>query len=175
MTTVRPPGSGTLADEIVALRKRIVELSRKTDKVPLCRARLDSDVALAAGDNFAFESWSAEEDDLGMFVNPTTGKTYIEIPFDGPYYVHFHAEYASLAAHNTMASKVYANDTVGVATGAIDVPSFGADAHVDALRSRVTLAAGDRLTWSVYANTAFTLRASAWSGVLTEITVKYDG
>lgn len=176
--TVQPPGSGTLVTEILRLRKRIDELSRRSDPVKACRVRLSSDASLGVGDTLAAGGWTAVEDPGGWFTsgNPS----YITVGYTGYYSIHFHAAATGGTNTATAGAKVLLNTTTisagSIATQTKDYPSNGADGSViDAIRPRIPLSKGDLLYWSTYSSVSYTLKALMFGGVQTEIDVIYLG
>lgn len=172
----QPPGTGTLADQLRALARRVDELARAKPAAPACVVKLTGDTGLPAGqDVFAQLGWTATYDPLSQYVPGAAGTpACIQIARSGYHRVHFHSSIAGPAA--TAGAKVsLAPNSVAnsIATDAGPVTQQGADGAVlDALRSRIYLNSGDRLCWSNWCSTAATLKGSVL-GVPTEITVQY--
>ncbi|SFO82117.1 hypothetical protein SAMN05421810_10168 [Amycolatopsis arida] len=173
---LRPPGSGTPADQLRALHKRIEELSRTRPAPPTCVVRLTADANLPAGkDTFAQLGWAASYDPLGMFTAGAAGvPASIHITRPGYYRVHYHcAVTGPSAVAGAKVSLSSASITNSIATDARPINQQGSDGAVlDAVRSRVYLDTG-RIYWSNWCSNAATLRAVI-HGVPTEITVQYD-
>lgn len=173
----KPPGSGTLGDEITDLRARITELTRTKHRAPACVVRLTRDVRLPSGVQFAYADWTATDDPYAMFTPGGTTPARIGIDRAGYYRVHFHS---AVTGPNAPASgKVTRNaaDTASaIAADARQVlTTTGDGAVLDAHRCRIWLDAGDALYWSNWCGgTNATLRSQV-SGVPTEITIHYVG
>ncbi|WP_027944021.1 hypothetical protein [Amycolatopsis taiwanensis] len=170
-----PPGTGTLADQIRRLERRVEELGRTKAVLPACVVRLTGATNVAAdSDTYAQQGWSPTYDPFGMLVAGSAGvPAYISITRAGYYRVHYHC---SVGGANAVAGcKVTLNaPTVNnaIATDAGSITQQGLDGAVlDAQRSRIYLSVGDRLYWSAWCFVAATLRASQF-GVPSEITVQ---
>jgi hypothetical protein len=169
----QPPGSGSLSDQMNALRRQFAELTRKAPANPACRVRLSAAQSLSTGDTFAGTNWATQEDPLAWFTNASP--CYITVGLDGYYLINYHSCTTGLASGQTAASKVTRNVASVASAIATDlVPSNGAGEGCiqDAFRARIGLAAGDKLYWENYCSAAGTLQASNF-GVLTEITVQF--
>lgn len=181
MAVVKPPGTGTLAEQLRQLQSKVDELSRRKGALPVCRVHFTADATNLAGgtDIWAQGNWAITEDPLGMFHPGATGtNSYIQLPIAGYWSVEYHS--AMTGPNAQAASKVTLNaaNVAGstIATDSKIIPVDGGDGAVlDARKPRGHYNAGDRLYWSNWcAAGGATLPASVFT-VPTAITVQYLG
>lgn len=154
MATIKPPGTGTLPEQLRDLAAKVDELGRSKGALPVCRVHLAADVLGLAGgsDIFAQGNWAVTEDNWGMFYSGGPGvNSYIQIVREGFYAVHYHCAMTGPTAQ--VASKVCLNaasvPTNAIATDTEMIPVDGGDGAVlDARKSRGHYNVGDRLYWS---------------------------
>lgn len=179
MAVVKPPGTGTLPEQLRQLQSKVDELSRRKGALPVCRVHLTADATnLAANtDIWAQGNWAATEDSLGMFHPGGSGtNSYIQLPIAGYWSVEYHS--AMTGPNAQAASKVCLNaaNVVGstIATDSQIIPIDGGDGAVlDARKPRAHYNAGDKLYWSNWCIAAGANLPATVFTVRAEITVLY--
>lgn len=175
-----PPGSGTLGEEIVALKRQIAELLRRKETPPFCRIRLAADATLPVATVFAQQGWTPIEDPYQMFVGGASGvPAKVVIPRTGYYMIWYHSVATGGGANQRHLSSVHLNAATSAAafiSATHEYPLTGTDAGApcDAFHPRYPLTTGDTLFWSNWSAAAGQLRVVR-AGMYTEMLVQYVG
>lgn len=173
------PGSGTITDEVIRLKRQIAELTRRGPNIPACRVKLNSDVPLGIGDTTALGGWVVQEDPDNLFTLGGGGVfTNIAIPVTGSYMIQYHANHVGPTSGYAEAKVMRNGTTVSANTVAFDQGDYvggGGGLPLDAIRLRIALTAGDKIYWTNYSSVAYTLTATVFGNARTEIAVVYTG
>ncbi|MEU4675046.1 hypothetical protein AB0F91_45675 [Amycolatopsis sp. NPDC023774] len=170
----QPPGTGTLGEQLAALRRQVAELSRKSPAMPACRAALSASVALSSRGSSAPGTWLAREDPLGWFT--AASPSCITIGLDGYYQLCYHSSTGGLVSGANAASKILRNGTVvnanSIASDLVVSSAASEGCIQNCFRARVPLAAGDKIYWNNYVSAAGATLAATSFTIPTEVTVQ---